>query len=144
MQQVLALIRKDVAEDKVRIDTPTQNLESYFLDVVQKARQAAAETSGATSGARVAAYLRGDGTPAGQPAADKLLERLALPTAPNPLPESKPAAPATVDESRLSALAQAAPAALSTPAPAHEPAPAPADLQAANDKLAGLVNKPKN
>src|SRR6266576_3761482 len=60
MERVLEIIRKDVAEDKVRIDTPTQNLETYFLDVVQNARQAAAQTSGATSGARVAAYLRGD------------------------------------------------------------------------------------
>src|SRR5206468_1625246 len=60
MQRVLELIRKDVADDKVRIDTPTQNLESYFLDVVKTARQAAAETSGAMSGARVAAYLRGE------------------------------------------------------------------------------------
>src|SRR5215471_2404646 len=42
MERVLDLIRQDVAEDKVRIDTPTQNLESYFLDVVQKARRAAA------------------------------------------------------------------------------------------------------
>src|SRR5437660_7221684 len=73
MEQVLAIIRKDVAEDKVRIDTPTQNLESYFLDVVQRARLAAAETSGAISGARVAAYLRGDA--AARPAADRLLER---------------------------------------------------------------------
>src|SRR2546426_2946362 len=30
MQRVLDLIRKDVAEDRVRIDTPTQNLESYL------------------------------------------------------------------------------------------------------------------
>jgi len=45
MEQVLQIIRKDVAEDKVRVDTPTQNLESYFLEVVQKARQAADETS---------------------------------------------------------------------------------------------------
>src|SRR5437762_12987894 len=60
MERVLEIIRKDVAEDKVRIDTPTQNLESYFLGVVQNARQAAAETSGAVSGARVAAYLRGE------------------------------------------------------------------------------------
>src|SRR5437588_2480905 len=59
MERVLEIIRKDVAEDKVRIDTPTQNLESYFLGVVQNARQAAAETSGAVSGARVAEYLRG-------------------------------------------------------------------------------------
>src|SRR3954452_13610618 len=60
MERVLEVIRKDVAVDKVRVDTPTQNLESYFLDVVQNARQAAAETSGAISGARVAAYLRGE------------------------------------------------------------------------------------
>src|SRR4051794_23924055 len=56
MEKILQIIRRDVAEDKVKIDTPTQNLESYFLDVVQKARQSAAETSGATSGNRVAAY----------------------------------------------------------------------------------------
>ena len=39
MERVLELIRQDVARDKVQIDTPTQNLESYFLQVVQKARQ---------------------------------------------------------------------------------------------------------
>src|SRR6476646_2147832 len=49
MQRVLEIIRKDVAEEKVRVDTPTQNLESYFLDVVQTARQSAAATSGAMS-----------------------------------------------------------------------------------------------
>src|SRR3989441_6419212 len=73
LQRVLELIRQDVAEDKVQIDTPTQNLESYFLEVVQTARQAAAETSGATSGARVAAYLRGEAEE--KPATDKILER---------------------------------------------------------------------
>src|SRR6266403_1863408 len=74
MERVLEIIRKDVAEDKVRIDTPTQNLETYFLEVVQSARRAAAETSGAMSGARVAAYLRGEGEE--KPVTDKLLERL--------------------------------------------------------------------
>src|SRR3954454_15836929 len=39
LDRVLETIRRDVAEDKVRIDTPTQNLESYFLSVVQKAKQ---------------------------------------------------------------------------------------------------------
>src|SRR5437899_74873 len=34
MDRVLETIRHDVAADKVRIDTPTQNLESYFLGVV--------------------------------------------------------------------------------------------------------------
>src|SRR5205085_2023776 len=89
MEKVLAIIRKDVAEDKVRIDTPTQNLESYFLDVVKNARRAAAETSGAMSGANVAPYLRGDGQ--AQPVADKILERLAA-------PETKPAATAPLPQ----------------------------------------------
>src|SRR2546430_12625054 len=48
MERVLEIIRKDVAGDKVRVDTPTQNLENYFLEVVRKASQAAAETSGPT------------------------------------------------------------------------------------------------
>src|SRR5436190_17825397 len=59
MERVLEIIRKDVSADKVRVDNPTQNLESYFLDVVENAKKAAAETSGAQSGAKVAAYLRG-------------------------------------------------------------------------------------
>src|SRR6187399_1594278 len=59
MEKVLNLIRADVAADRVRVDNPTQNLVSYFLEVVAKAKRAAQETSGAQSGARVAAYLRG-------------------------------------------------------------------------------------
>src|ERR1043165_6470806 len=35
LERVLELIRKDVTEDKVRVDTPTQNLENYFLEVVK-------------------------------------------------------------------------------------------------------------
>src|SRR2546430_4655729 len=53
MQRILEMIRHDVAEDKIKIDTPTQNLESYFLDVVQKARQAAAEIGRASCRERV-------------------------------------------------------------------------------------------
>lgn len=140
MERVLELIRADVAADKVQIDTPTQNLESYFLEVVQKARRAAAETSGATSGAQVAAYLRaGAEAPAG---GDKILERLSAPQAGTPAPARAPAAApgASVNEQKLSALA-AAPA-----VPVPQPAPAPqkqAELDAANEKLSGLLGKPK-
>src|SRR6185437_6576667 len=45
LERALEIIRKDIDRDKVRIDNPTQNLESYFLDVVAKARAAAHETS---------------------------------------------------------------------------------------------------
>ena len=74
----MEIIRKDTLDGEVRVDNPTQNLESYFLDVVAKAR-AANETSGAQSGARVAEYLRA-GTDT-KPAGEKVLEKLSLPQA---------------------------------------------------------------
>jgi hypothetical protein len=142
MERVLELIRQDVAEEKVRIDTPTQNLESYFLEVVQKARRAAAETSGAMSGANVAAYLRGEAEE--KPSGDKLLERL---TAPQAAPAAPAAAPSpvrveTVDEKKLEALTQAAQPAAPAPKRAAEPEKS-AELEAANEKLASLLGKPK-
>jgi ABC-2 type transport system ATP-binding protein len=138
MERVLAIIRKDVAEDKVKIDTPTQNLERYFLDVVQTARQAAAETSGAMSGARVAAYLRGEAE--AKPASDKILERLAAPQAATPTPASAPAPAETPDQQKLEALTRAAePAA---PAPAAATPLSQKQLRQADEKLASLVKQP--
>jgi ABC-2 type transport system ATP-binding protein len=140
MQRVLELIRRDVAQDKVRIDTPTQNLESYFLGVVERARKSA-ETSGATSGSRVAAYLRGDAE-AATAAPNKVLERLAAP-APAPRPTEEPVAPApAIDQARLDALSRATPPAPALPHPSPE-AEKPADLAKANEKLSSLVGKPK-
>ena len=139
MERVLEIIRADVAGDKVHIDTPTQNLEAYFLEVVQKARHAATATSGAMSGARVAAYLRGDAEQ--KPEGDRLLERLttAQPKPAVPAPAAK-AAPA-VDERKLNELAKPNEA---TPAPVHAEAPANADeIEKANEKLASLLGKPK-
>jgi ABC-2 type transport system ATP-binding protein len=141
MERVLDIIRRDVSEDKLRIDTPTQNLENYFLDVVRNARQAAAETSGAMSGARVAAYLRGDGQDKAAP--DKVLERLTAPQPAAPAPAVAPvAAPAeTVDQRKLEALTKPVePAAPASPAPTPKSAE---ELQKANEKLASLLGKPK-
>jgi ABC-2 type transport system ATP-binding protein len=137
MERVLAIIRQDVAQDKVKIDTPTQNLESYFLGVVQTARQAAAETSGAMSGARVAAYLRGDGET--KSASDRVLERLAAPQAAAPAPVPAPLPVDTLIEHKLEALAK--PAEPAAPAP-EAPKPANAEeLRKADEKLASLVKK---
>ena len=140
MERVLQLIRKDVAEDKVRIDTPTQNLEAYFLEVVQKARQAAAETSGAMSGARVAAYLRGEAEP--KQAGEKLLERLSAPQPAAPAPSTAAEPAETVDREKLAALAQPATPAAQKPGakPDEEKA---AELDEANQKLSSLLNKLK-
>ena len=142
MQRVLEIIRKDVAEDKVRIDTPKQNLESYFLDVVRNAQRASATTSGALSGARVAAYLCGEAD-AGS-AGDKLLERLALsPTVvPAPTPALRPGE--SVDRRKLEELAK--PAEIRVPVSAPDPVSGPVkpqDLQKADEKLASLLRKPK-
>jgi ABC-2 type transport system ATP-binding protein len=139
LERVLELIRRDVAEDKVRIDNPTQNLESYFLDVVEKAKQAAAETSGATSGARVADYLRG-GVEV-KPSTDKILERLSLPEAtPAAAAALATAVPAT-DEKKLADLMKPAEPAAPAPKPAAESKPA--DLSKADEKLSSLLNKEK-
>jgi ABC-2 type transport system ATP-binding protein len=140
MQRVLEMIRRDVADDKIKIDSPTQNLESYFLDVVQKARQSAVETSGSTSGNRVAAYLRGEGD--AKPSTEKILERLTAPAAvakEEPLPAL--AAIEKPDEAKLEALSRPA----DPVAPATAPAVAssdPVDLSKANEKLSSLL-KPK-
>jgi ABC-2 type transport system ATP-binding protein len=140
MQNVLDVIRKDVTEDKVRVDTPTQNLESYFLDVVQKARQASAATSGAMSGAQVAAYLRGE--PGETPAPDKILERLISPQTPAPAPRLEPEPKVVVDQAKLAAMTL--PAEKTPPAPTKSAEQEKAnDLEKANEKLSSLLDKPK-
>jgi len=137
MERVLEIIRRDVAQDKVSIDTPTQNLESYFLEVVHKARQAAAQTSGAMSGATVAAYLRGGAE--SKPAGDKILERLTTPQPVQSAPLPEPAPVPVVDEKKLAALTQPTEPVKTTPAPAKsEP---PAELEKANEKLSSLLGK---
>ena len=125
----------------MRVDNPTQNLESYFLDVVAKAR-AANETSGAQSGARVAEYLRG-GVEA-QPAADRVLEKLSLPQAtPVLVAKSAEVSVVNVADDKLAPLAQVSqpmpPPASAAPAPSA----APVDLAKADEKLSSLLGKPK-
>jgi ABC-2 type transport system ATP-binding protein len=141
LERVLETIRKDISTGEVRVDNPTQNLESYFLDVVQKARAAAAETSGAQSGARVAAYLRAGAED--QPAAEKILERLSLPQpAAQPITTPTPAAP-KMDERKLEAMAKAAVLAPALAKPAPTPEAKPADLSKADEKLSSLLGNKK-
>jgi ABC-2 type transport system ATP-binding protein len=142
MQRVLEIIRHDAAADAVQVDNPRQNLESYFLEVVRNAR-ASAETSGAISGNRVAAYLRGDAEKTAdnkQKILEQLTAREVKPVEPAPAPV--PAEPA-VDQVKLASLAKpVAP----EPAPAAkpvEPAAAPADLSKANEKLSSLLGNKK-
>jgi len=143
MEKVLEIIRRDVSDDKVRVDTPTQNLESYFLDVVEKARAQSAETSGAVGGAKVAAYLKGEGEE--RPASEKILERFSAPlltTVAEPAISAKPGTPA-IDETKLASLAKASePAPVPKPEEATKPAP-PTDLSKTNEKLSSLLGGKK-
>jgi len=138
MDHILQAIRRDVADAKIEIDNPSQNLESYFLEVVRKAKENLAETSGATSGSKVAAYLRGEGEAA--PTTEKMLDRLTVAAVKSPEPVKSPAPPVEkIDEAKLESLAHAAePAPSLAPAKPTETAP-PADLSKANDKLSSLL-----
>jgi ABC-2 type transport system ATP-binding protein len=145
LERVLEIIRKDVSTGEVRVDNPTQNLESYFLDVVQKAKCAAQETSGAQSGARVAAYLRVGAED--RPAAEKVLEKLSLPQqAAQPVAKPAPAVPVAapkMDEKKLEAMAKAATPVPSPAKPTPVPEAKPVDLSKADEKLSSLLGKPK-
>jgi ABC-2 type transport system ATP-binding protein len=144
LERVLEIVRRDVAADQVRVDNPTQNLESYFLDVVQRARRAAAETSGAISGARVAPYLRA-GAQEPPPATEKILDRLALPEAARPVakPPPTPSAEPAVNEQKLDTLTKAVEPAAAPAKAAPAPKEEPVDLSKADETLSSLLNKPK-
>lgn len=154
LERVLHILRSEVPPDAVRVDSPTQNLENYFLGVVQRARAAETQTSGATSGGRVAAYLQGD-VASGKPTSDRVLEQLSAPTpAPSAPVTAIPAEPApVVNEARLAALSQTTPApqpaapAVSQPRTEAAQPPAATDLKKADDKLSSLLGggpKPKS
>jgi ABC-2 type transport system ATP-binding protein len=138
LERVLEIIRHDISSGEVRVDNPTQNLESYFLDVVAKAREAAHETSGAQSGAHVAEYLRG-GIEL-QPATEKVLEKLSLPQ----ITGTKIAVPIVepkLDEKKLEAMtSQTAPPEKSGKKIETEKT---VDLSKADEKLSSLLGKPK-
>jgi ABC-2 type transport system ATP-binding protein len=147
-EKVLEIIRKDIGDGEVHVDNPTQNLESYFLDVVERAREAAAETSGATSGHRVAEYLRDGAAEEKEDPTKKVLERLTESKA------AKESAPSAVDPkepevnySKLSSLGHGEPEPESEPAAedASEET-GKADLNEANEKLSNLLggNKPED
>lgn len=145
-ERALAILREEAGE-RVRMDNPTQNLESYFLGVVQRARNQAA-TSGATSGNQVAQFIRGNaegGAGQGEAVLDRLTRQTpSLPTSPAPVtPVPK------VDEARLAALSElgsgtpVSPKSSASIAVPSNPAPAQVDLGKANEKLSGLLGGPK-
>ena len=134
MNQVLKLIREDTQSQEVHVDNPTQNLENLFLNIVEQARKKESETSGATSGHRVAEYLRGK---AGENQADRVLDHLTRSEKPIPSQDQapRPTTPA-VYEDKLASLAQRDEndAIEKTSVPKKEE-----NIDNANNKLSGLL-----
>lgn len=134
MDHVLKLIREDTQSQEVHVDNPTQNLENLFLNIVEQARKKESETSGATSGHRVAEYLRGK---AGENQADRVLDHLTRSEKPIPSQDQapRPTTPA-VDEDKLASLAQRDEndAMAKTSVPKKEE-----NIDNANNKLSGLL-----
>jgi ABC-2 type transport system ATP-binding protein len=137
-KEVLEVIGRHVDRESIRVDNPTQNLESLFLNVVEEAR-ASDETSGATSGSEVAEFLRADEPVPTQ--AEKMLERLADKEAAQPAAQEKAEAaePETpkVDEAKLDSLSEA-----ETEPETKKPQPkteAKKNLDEVDDKLSGLL-----
>jgi len=141
-KEVLEAMGRHADKDKIRVDNPSQNLETLFLNVVEKAR-ASDETSGATSGSEVAEFLRADQPVPTQ--AETMLNRLADKEVEKPkaqmadeqsvsVPESK------VDEAKLDSLSEAKPDSVSPKElPEEKKGDVKKNLDEVDDKLSGLL-----
>lgn len=138
LETVVNTLKRTLPADRIRIDNPQQNLESFFMEVVQRAMQSAAETSGATAGHRLAEYLVG--TDQQVSVADRLLARLAAsePARPAQTPEQPPQTAPSVNLEMLEALTKPEPAPKPAPGPT-EPAAPQVDLSQADARLRSLT-----
>ena len=141
-REVMGVIKKHVKSEDVRVENPTQNLESFFLNVVENAITKDEETSGSTSGHAVAEFLRSDAPVQSQ--AEKMLERLADKEASKPKPKIEKEEPEVeqpkVDEEKLKSLSEsnetAQPKAKAREGKATE---RQQNIDEADDKLSGLL-----
>lgn len=138
MDKVLEIIRSEVkTEEGVSVDNPTQNLESYFLGVVQKAIEQETTTSGAVAG-KVAEYLQGSAEEQST-SRNKMLDRLTV-AEDKPQATTSVDAPAEkVDHAKLDQLAQNQPSTGAEPN-VEKAATKKVDLDAADDKLSSLLD----
>ncbi|MBT3594585.1 MAG: ABC transporter ATP-binding protein [Verrucomicrobia bacterium] len=137
MDKVLNTIRSEIKDGSVTIDNPTQNLESYFLGVVEKARASEESTSGALAG-KVADYLKG--TAEEQTSSrDKVLDRLTQIEGKHDAKLHVEAPIEKVDHGKLDQLTHDSNEAFHSPE-VENAAKSQADLDAANDKLSSLLD----
>ncbi len=144
MERVKAAIEEVVAPGAVSIGHPLDRLESFFLRVVEEARQAGPVTGGAVAGRFEPSLFRRVEVPAGE----RVLERLTRPAEPAPQPApaeaaTEPAA-AAPDRAVFERLASAESPASTALRPVEPPQPQP-EPQAAERRsvLDRLVKPPK-
>ncbi len=88
---------------------PRQSLESLFLDIVAEAEKEGLATSGATSGGKIAEFLRDHGPvedATGDQLIDELMAQPIAPQAPLEAPETPPPAAPSFDEQLIDDLVQ--------------------------------------
>ncbi len=125
--------------DKVAVDQPTMDLETFFLEVVRKAQETSQETAGAKAGGAVADYLRVVSR-TGAEVLSVLADQPATEPVAIPLQAPVPAAP-PVDGRRLAALADApVPVVPAAPAPASPATATATTRDEANRKLKNLLD----
>ena len=141
LERVLEIIRQDVSTDEVRVDNPTQNLESYFLDVVQKAR-AAAPKPAARNPARAWRLICGRAR-TNVRRRRKFWRNCRCPAAARPAAKPPPAAPAPRQNGRAKTGSDGQSRRQRQPPakPAPTPEAKPADLSKADEKLSSLLGK---
>jgi len=143
-REVMGVIKKHVNNEDVRVENPTQNLESFFLTVVEDAITKDEETSGSTSGHEVAEFLRSDAPVQSQ--AEKMLDRLADKEVSKPKPKIQKETPQVeqpkVDEEKLESLSES-----NEPGPPKEKVSESKaterqqNIDKADDKLSGLLGE---
>ena len=143
-KEVLEAMGRHADKKDIRVDNPSQNLETLFLNVVEKAR-ASDETSGATSGSEVAEFLRADQPVPTQ--AETMLNRLADKEDEKPKSkvadeESVSAPESKVDEAKLDLLSEVKPDPVPPKeSPAEKKDAGKKNLDEVDDKLSGLLGR---
>lgn len=146
MERLKAAIEEVVDPASVSIGHPMDRLESFFLRVIEQARQATPETGGAAAGRFEPSLFR----KVEVPAAERVLERLTRPQEPAPASQPVQAQPQAVEAERGQAVLERLTAAQpqATPGPSAAPAepPQPQAEPAAHERAAvieRLVHGPK-
>ena len=58
--KVLKALRENLDTDEIKVSHPKMNLEDYFLDVINKAKEEDIQTAGAVSSGEIASYLQSE------------------------------------------------------------------------------------